>query len=171
MPDCSILWTGLWMKVSWVIYGDSFKNKYLYHLFIDLLKIIPRNMSNSASKGSCAPKLSVLFYNICELFVFIFIRTNVIGSYFQKEQIVNWCRSLLGKECDYFKKISWKAQAQKVQQEFISGRLPYRMSGTKAFGGWLFFTQLYHCHTACKSLFYLFIQSGAMQPASVCHCI
>ena len=74
------------MKVSWVIYGDSFKNKYL---FIDLLKIIPRNMSNSASKGSCAPKLSVLFYNICELFVFIFIRTNVIGSYFQKEQIVN----------------------------------------------------------------------------------
>ena len=77
------------MKVSWVIYWDSFKNKYLYHLFIDLLKIIPRNMSNSASKGSCAPELSVLFYNICELFVFMFIRTNVIGSYFQKEQMVN----------------------------------------------------------------------------------
>lgn len=77
------------MKVSWVIYGDSFRNKYLYHSFIDFLKIIPRNMSNSASKGSCAPKLSVLFCNICELFVFIFIRTNVIGSYFQKEQMVN----------------------------------------------------------------------------------
>lgn len=46
-------------------------------------------MSNSVLKGSCAPELSVLFYNIRELFVFIFIRTNVIGSYFQKEQMVN----------------------------------------------------------------------------------